>query len=73
MNHDDQTDVLQFELNNLLVKFQQEFDLNSQTIIGCLEIAKLDLITDFGVEFIPEEEPKVEDGLDDNDEIFPTF
>ena len=49
MDNNDQTDVLQFELNNLVAKFQQEFDLNAQTIIGCLEVTKLDLITYFGV------------------------
>ena len=70
MNNNDQTDALQFELNNLVAKFQQEFDLNSQTIIGCLEVTKLDLITDFGVEFIANEE--LEDDSDSND-IFPTF
>jgi len=70
MNNNDQTDALQFELNNLVAKFQQEFDLNSQTIIGCLEVTKLDLITDFGVEFIADEE--LEDDSDSND-IFPTF
>jgi hypothetical protein len=70
MNNNDQTDALQFELNNLVAKFQQEFDLNSQTIIGCLEVTKLDLITDFGIEFIPDED--IEDDSDSND-IFPTF
>ena len=70
MNNNDQTDALQFELNNLVAKFQQEFDLNSQTIIGCLEVTKLDLITDYGVEFIPDED--IEDDSDSND-IFPTF
>jgi len=70
MDNNDQTDALQFELNNLVAKFQQEFDLNSQTIIGCLEVTKLDLITDFGVEFIADEE--LEDDSDSND-IFPTF
>jgi len=70
MDNNDQTDVLQFELNNLVAKFQQEFDLNAQTIIGCLEVTKLDLITDFGVEFLPDED--LEDDSDRND-IFPTF
>jgi|13_taG_2_1085334.scaffolds.fasta_scaffold181795_1 hypothetical protein len=70
MDNNDQTDALQFELNNLVAKFQQEFDLNSQTIIGCLEVTKLDLITDFGIEFIADEE--LEDDSDSND-IFPTF
>lgn len=69
MNNDEQTDALQFELNNLVTKFQQEFDLNAQTIIGCLEVTKLDLITDFGVDFIPDED--LED--DSNTDIFPSF
>ena len=70
MDNNDQTDALQFELNNLVAKFQQEFDLNSQTIIGCLEVTKLDLITDYGVEFIPDDE--IEDDSDSTD-IFPSF
>jgi hypothetical protein len=70
MDNNDQTDALQFELNNLVAKFQQEFDLNAQTIIGCLEVTKLDLVTDFGVEFIPDDE--LEDDSDSND-IFPAF
>ena len=70
MDNNDQTDALQFELNNLVAKFQQEFDLNAQTIIGCLEVTKLDLITDFGIEFIADED--LEDDSGSND-IFPTF
>ena len=70
MDNNDQTDALQFELNNLVAKFQQEFDLNSQTIIGCLEVTKLDLITDYGVDFIPDDE--IEDDSDTTD-IFPSF
>ena len=69
MDNNDQTDALQFELNNLVAKFQQEFDLNAQTIIGCLEVTKLDLITDFGVEFLADED--LED--DSNTDIFPSF
>jgi len=69
MDNNDQTDALQFELNNLVAKFQQEFDLNTQTIIGCLEVTKLDLITDFGVEFLADED--LED--DSSPDIFPSF
>jgi hypothetical protein len=69
MDNNEQTDALQFELNNLVAKFQQEFDLNAQTIIGCLEVTKLDLITDFGVEFLADED--LED--DSSNDIFPSF
>ena len=69
MDNNEQTDALQFELNNLVAKFQQEFDLNAQTIIGCLEVTKLDLITDFGVEFLADED--LED--DSSPDIFPSF
>jgi len=69
MDNNDQTDALQFELNNLVAKFQQEFDLNTQTIIGCLEVTKLDLITDFGVEFLADDD--LED--DSSPDIFPSF
>ena len=69
MDNNDQTDALQFELNNLVAKFQQEFDLNAQTIIGCLEVTKLDLITDFGVEFLADEDLEDYSSTD----IFPSF
>jgi len=59
MTNNEQTDALQFELANLISKFKDEFDLNHQSIIGCLEVAKLDLITDVGVEFIDDEEDDI--------------
>ena len=69
MDNNDQTDALQFELNKLVVKCQQQFDLNAQTIIGCLEVTKLHLITDFGVEFVADDD--LED--DSSNDILPSF
>lgn len=45
MNINEQTDALTIALDNLVDKFQREFDLNLQTIAGVLEDKKLDLLT----------------------------
>jgi hypothetical protein len=45
MNINEQTDALTMALDNLVDKFQREFDLNLQTIAGVLEDKKLDLLT----------------------------
>lgn len=67
MDYHSQTDAFQYELSNLIEKFREEFDLNEQSIIGCLEVSKLNLITDFAIEFIPDEEDE------DDDVINPFF
>ena len=69
MTNNDQTDSFQFDLDNLIRRYQQEFDLNDQTIVGALEFAKLTVLTDADILFSPE------DVLDpeDEDDINPHF
>ncbi len=64
MTNNDQTDSFMFDLDNLIRRYQQEFDLNDQTIVGCLEFAKLTVLTDAEILFT------MDDGqvLDDDDE-----
>lgn len=66
MSPNDQTDAFQYALDVLIKQYKAEFDLNEQMIIGCLEVAKLELITAFEVDFIPEDEIEEDDDLDTN-------
>jgi len=53
MNINEQTDAFLFELQNVVNRFRAEYDLNHATIIGTLEIVKMDyLIEGDEVEFI---------------------
>lgn len=72
MTNNDQTDSFMFDLDNLIRRYQQEFDLNDQTIVGALEFAKLTVLTDADILFSPEEIDR--DVLDpDDDDINPHF
>ena len=62
MNNNDQTDSFMFDLDNLIRRYQQEFDLNDQTIVGALEFAKLTVLTDADIIFSPED-------LDEDDDL----
>ena len=68
MDNNSQTDSFMFALDNLIRRYQQEFDLNDQTIVGALEFAKLTVLTDADILFSPD------DVLDpDDDDINPHF
>ena len=51
-----------FDLDNLIRRYQQEFDLNDQTIVGALEFAKLTVLTDAEIIFSMED-------LDEDDDL----
>lgn len=70
MTNNDQTDSLMFDLDNLIRRYQQEYDLNDQTIVGVLEFAKLTVLTDAEIIFSPEDLDE-DDDLDDY--ISPSF
>ena len=61
MNH--QVDSFTFDLDNLIRRYQIEYDLSDQAIVGVLEVAKLTVLTDSSVLFSPEDMD--EDDLDD--------
>ena len=63
MDQNNQTDSFMFDLDNLIRRYQQEFDLNDQTIVGALEFAKLTVLTDADIIFSPEDLDE-DDGLD---------
>jgi len=62
MTNNDQTDSFMFDLDNLIRRYQQEFDLNDQTIVGALEFAKLTVLTDAEIIFSMED-------LDEDDDL----
>ena len=65
-----------FDLDNLIRRYQQEFDLNDQTIVGALEFAKLTVLTDAEILFTVDECSQSEydeDLLEDDDKDFDGF
>lgn len=45
MNINDQTNQFLYELQAVVNRFVDEYDLNHATIIGCMEILKIDYLT----------------------------
>lgn len=72
MDNNTQTDSFMFDLDNLIRRYQQEFDLNDQTIVGALEFAKLTVLTDAEILFTMDDEGQVLDE-DEDDFISPQF
>ena len=70
MDQNNQTDSFMFDLDNLIRRYQQEFDLNDQTIVGALEFAKLTVLTDAEIIFSPED---IDEDDDLEDLISPSF
>ena len=70
MTNNDQTDALMFDLDNLIRRYQQEYDLNDQTIVGVLEFAKLTVLTDAEIIFSMED---IDEDDDLDDFISPSF
>lgn len=70
MDNNEQTDAFLYEIQGVVNRFRTEFDLNHATIIGCLEMVKLDYL----VEPTDEVMFEADDDLleeDDNDERDP--
>ena len=75
MNINDQTDTFQYELAKLIYRFKSEYDINDYTIAGCLDFAKLSVLTEtddviFNPDLITDNE---EEDTDNTDETFPHF
>jgi hypothetical protein len=64
MNH--QVDSFTFDLDNLIRRYQQEYDLSDQALVGALELVKLTILTDSSILFSPED-------VDEDDGISPHF
>ena len=69
MHINDQTDTFQYELAKLIYRFKREYDLNDYTIAGCLDFAKLSVLTETDdVIFAPDEELLDEEDEEEEDE-----
>ena len=59
MEYHEQVDAFSMELENLINRFQNEFDLTLETMVGCLECTKVVLsqpmIIDMGSEILEED------------------
>lgn len=59
MEYHEQVDAFSIELENLINRFQDEFDLTLETMVGCLECTKAVLtqpmIIDMGSEILEED------------------
>ena len=70
MDNNEQTDAFLYEIQGVVNRFCTEFDLNHATIIGCLEMVKLDYLVEPTDEVMFEaDDDLLED--DDNDERDP--
>ena len=70
MTIDDQTDTFQYELAKLIYRFKREYDLNDYTIAGCLDFAKLSVLTETDdVIFAPDEELLDEEDTEEGTEF----
>ena len=64
MNYNEQTDAFDFELDNLIKRFRDEFDVNTYTIAGVLEAKKMDILLEIGVDFTGDTDILDDDILD---------
>ena len=69
MNINDQTDTFQYELAKLIYRFKSEYDINDYTIAGCLDLAKLSVLTETDdVIFTGELTEEIDNEEEDTDE-----
>ena len=65
MEYHEQVDAFSIELENLISRFQNEFDLTLETMVGCLECTKVVLsqpmIIDMGSEILEEDSNEEEE------------
>ena len=69
MNINDQTDTFQYELAKLIYRFKSEYDINDYTIAGCLDFAKLSVLTETDDVIFNPDLSDEEDTEDDNNNI----
>lgn len=65
MNINEQTETFQYELAKLIYRFKREYDLNDYTIAGCLDFAKLSVLTDTDDVIFTMDEELLEEDEDD--------
>lgn len=73
MDINEQTDAFCFELGNVVKRFRDEFDLNHATIVGVLEMIKMEYLLEsnsMDVEFEMDEDFWDDDDDDTSEEAF---
>lgn len=55
-DYDEQTDAFRFELDSMVERYLQEFDINTITMIGALREKMQELIDSGNVEFEPDDD-----------------
>ena len=70
MHINEQTDTFQYELAKLIYRFKREYDLNDYTIAGCLDFAKLSVLTETDDVIFTADEELLEEDEDDFDPQF---
>ena len=65
MTINDQTNQFLFELQTVVNRFVNEYDLNHATIVGCIEMLKMDYLV--GEEIVFESDQDLLDQIDDED------
>ena len=70
MDINEQTDTFQYELAKLIYRFKREYDLNDYTIAGCLDFAKLSVLTETDDVIFTADEELLEEDEDDFDPQF---
>lgn len=68
MTINDQTDQFLSELQTVVNRFVNEYDLNHATIVGCIEMLKMEYLVEGGGDYIVfESEQDLFDQIDDED------
>lgn len=67
MTINDQTNQFLFELQTVVNRFVNEYDLNHATIVGCIEMLKMDYLIEGGEEIVFESDQDLLDQIDDED------
>ena len=73
MNINDQTDTFQYELAKLIYRFKREYDLNDYTIAGCLDFAKLSVLTETDDVIFEGDFNEIVEDEEDTDTFDPSF
>jgi len=60
-DYDEQTDSFRFDLDNLIFRYIDEYDINSITIIGALQEKVVELCSQGNINFIADDEEPFEE------------
>jgi hypothetical protein len=67
-NYDEQTDAFRFDLDSLIIRYLEEFDINTITMIGAFQEKIEELVNSGNIEFEIDDEDLGDEPFDDHDE-----